>query len=195
MKTDILIHNLAVHSGDLNFEEIFRLYHRRVYALCLRMSGDASEAEDLTQDVFVQVYRKLGSFRGEAAFTTWLHRVTVNQVLMHFRKNRARKEQTTEDGEIPIEPNEARSGSNRTTILDSVILNELIARLPIGYRTILVLHDVKGLQHDEIAEKLRCSVGTSKSQLHKARMKLRELLTSKTSPRRMDKHAHAGPVN
>src|ERR1700730_5101218 len=82
------------------FEEIFRLHHRRVYSLCLRMLGNSTEAEDLTQDVFVQVFRKLGSFRGEGAFTTWVHRLTVNYVLMHFRKNHVRKEQLTKDGEM-----------------------------------------------------------------------------------------------
>ena len=172
-------------SSDLTFEEIFKLYHRRVYALCLRMTRSAAEAEDITQDVFIQVYRKLESFRGEAAITTWLHRVTVNQVLMHFRKNRVRKEHTAEDGEIPDTPIEARTGSNRTSILDSLILNEGIARLPLGYRTVLILHDVNGLQHDEIAERLRCSVGTSKSQLHKARMKLRQLLKRRMTPRKI----------
>ena len=84
-----------------SFEELFKLHHRRVYAVCLRMTGNAAEAEDLSQEVFVQVFRKLDTFRGESAFTTWLHRLTVNHVLMHFRKNRSRKEQLTEDGELP----------------------------------------------------------------------------------------------
>jgi len=190
-----LIANRCTNDTDLTFEEIFKSHHRRVYALCLRMTRSAAEAEDLTQDVFIQVYRKLGSFRGEAAITTWLHRVTVNQVLMHFRRNRIRKEQTTEDGEIPITPAEARPGSNRTSILDRVILSEMIAKLPLGYRTVLILHDVNGLQHDEIAEKLRCSVGTSKSQLHKARMKLRELLARRTFiPGRFGDIVGPGPV-
>ncbi len=82
------------------FKEIFQLHHRRVYSLCLRMIGNSTEAEDLTQDVFVQVFRKLGSFRGESALTTWLHRLTVNQVLMYFRKNHVRKEELTDDGDV-----------------------------------------------------------------------------------------------
>jgi RNA polymerase sigma-70 factor, ECF subfamily len=189
-----LMTDRSVPGDDPAFEEIFKQHHRRVYALCLRMTGNVVEAEDLTQEVFVQVFRKSGSFRGEAAFSTWLHRVTVNQVLMHFRKNRIRKERTTEDGEVPEMSAAGRLLSDRSSILDTVILNEVIGRLPIGYRTVLVLHDVKGLQHDEIAEKLRCSVGTSKSQLHKARMKLRELLTRKRPPRKFDRVADPEPI-
>ena len=83
------------------FEELYKKFDRRVYSVCLRMTGNVAEAEDLTQEVFIQLHRKLGSFRGEAAFTTWLHRLTVNQVLMHFRKRSVRSELTTEDGEMP----------------------------------------------------------------------------------------------
>src|SRR5882724_1419430 len=99
-KKDLVKTGQIASSGRTQpFEEIFKLHHRKVYSLCLRMIGNSAEAEDLTQDVFVQVFRKLGSFRGESAFTTWLHRLTVNQVLMHFRKNHGRNEQLTEDGE------------------------------------------------------------------------------------------------
>jgi len=166
----------------LPFEEIFQLHHRRVYTLCLRMTGNAAEAEDLTQDVFVQVFRKLGSFRGESAFTTWLHRLAVNQVLMHFRKNHVRKEQLTEDGEFPgimVDQNKF----NRSPVLDRLALNEAIVQLPHGYRMVFVLHDVEGLDHNEIASLLGCSIGTSKSQLYRARMRLRLLLKQRTHPR------------
>jgi len=166
----------------LPFEEIFQLHHRRVYTLCLRMIGNAAEAEDLTQDVFVQVFRKLGSFRGESAFTTWLHRLAVNQVLMHFRKNHVRKEQLTEDGEFPgimVDQNKF----NRSPVLDRLALNEAIVQLPHGYRMVFVLHDVEGLDHNEIASLLGCSIGTSKSQLYRARMRLRLLLKQRTHPR------------
>ncbi len=166
----------------LPFEEIFQLHHRRVYTLCLRMTGNAAEAEDLTQDVFVQVFRKLGSFRGESAFTTWLHRLAVNQVLMHFRKNHVRKEQLTEDGEFPgimIDQNKF----NRPPVLDRLALNEAIVQLPHGYRMVFVLHDVEGLDHNEIASLLGCSIGTSKSQLYRARMRLRLLLKQRIHPR------------
>ena len=162
------------------FEEIFKLHHRRVYSLCLRMIGNAAEAEDLTQDVFIQVFRKLGSFRGESAFTTWLHRITVNQVLMHFRKNHVRKEQLTEDGEMPVEIMIDRNRLNCSPVLDRVALDEAIGQLPHGYRIVFVLHDVEGLDHNEIASLLGCSIGTSKSQLHRARMRMRILLRQRT---------------
>jgi RNA polymerase sigma-70 factor (ECF subfamily) len=147
------------------------------------MIGNSTEAEDLTQDVFVLVFRKLGSFRGESAFTTWLHRLTVNQVLMHLRKNHVRKEQLTEDGEMPVETMVDRNKFNRSPVLDRLALDEAIAQLPQGYRIVFVLHDVEGLEHREIASLLGCSIGTSKSQLHRARMKMRLLLRRRTHPR------------
>jgi len=165
----------------LPFEELFKLHHRRVYAVCLRMTGNAAEAEDLSQEVFVQVFRKLDTFRGESAFTTWLHRLTVNHVLMHFRKNRSRKEQLTEDGELPEQVIKARNVITSFPILDRLALDEAILRLSPGYRAVFILHDVEGLQHIEIAKILGCSVGTSKSQLHKARMKMRRLLKATKS--------------
>jgi len=165
------------------FEEIFRLHHRRVYSLCLRMTGNPAEAEDLTQDVFVLVFRKLGSFRGESALTTWLHRLTVNQVLMHFRKGHVRKEQLTEDGEMPSGIMFDRNRINRSPVLDRLALDEAIVQLPHGYRLVFVLHDVEGLEHSEIASLLGCSIGTSKSQLHRARMRMRLLLKQRTGPR------------
>jgi len=145
------------------------------------MTGNSTEAEDLTQDVFVQVFRKLGSFRGESAFTTWLHRMTVNQVLMHFRKNHVKKEQLTEDGEMPVRILVDLNRLNRSPVLDRLTLHEAIAQLPHGYRMVLVLHDVEGLEHSEIASLLGCSIGTSKSQLHRARMKMRLLLRRRTT--------------
>jgi RNA polymerase sigma-70 factor, ECF subfamily len=172
----------ATNSGRAQpFEEIFRLHHRRVYSLCLRMIGNSTEAEDLAQDVFVQVFRKLGSFRGESAFTTWLHRLTVNQVLMHFRKNHVKKEQLTEDGEMPVGIMFDRNRFNRSPVLDRLALDEAIVQLPQGYRMVFVMHDVEGLAHSEIASLLGCSIGTSKSQLHRARMKMRLLLKQRTT--------------
>jgi RNA polymerase sigma-70 factor (ECF subfamily) len=146
------------------------------------MLGNSTEAEDLTQDVFVLVFRKLASFRGESAFTTWLHRLTVNQVLMHFRKNHVRKEQLTEDGEIPLEKIVDGNKFNRSPVLDRLALDEAIVQLPDGYRIVFVLHDVEGLEHSEIASLLGCSIGTSKSQLHRARMRMRLLLRQRTHP-------------
>ena len=165
------------------FEQVFRLHHRRVYSICLRMSGNPAEAEDLTQDVFLNVFRKLGTFRGESAFTTWLHRLTVNQVLMHFRKNHVRKEQLTEDGEMSGGTTFDRNRLNRSPVLDRLALDEAIVQLPHGYRMVLVLHDLEGFEHSEIASLLGCSIGTSKSQLHRARMRMRLLLKQRTGPK------------
>jgi RNA polymerase sigma-70 factor, ECF subfamily len=169
--------------GELpTFEELFKLHHGKVYAVCLRMTGNTAEAEDLSQEVFVQVFRKLGTFRGESAFSTWLHRLTVNHVLMYFRKSRRRREQLTEDGELPERIIKGRDVLTSFPILDRLALAEAIVKLAPGYRAVFILHDVEGLQHLEIANILGCSVGTSKSQLHKARMKMRRLLRQPTHP-------------
>ena len=165
----------AAGDGDA-FEQIYRRHFRRVYALCLRMLGDPTQAEDLTQDVFVNLFNKIGSFRGESAFTTWLHRMTVNQVLMYFRKASTRSELTTEEGETPVQIVRGTEDPNAMPVVDRISLERAIAQLPPGYRTVFVLHDVEGYDHDEIARTLGVSEGTSKSQLHKARLKLRTLI-------------------
>jgi RNA polymerase sigma-70 factor (ECF subfamily) len=146
------------------------------------MTGNTSEAEDLAQEVFIQLYRKIGSFSGESAFTTWLHRLTVNQVLMHFRKRGVKLEQTTDDGETPVQIVAGTEDPARMPVVDRIALDAAVAQLPPGYRTVFVLHDVEGHEHEEIANLLGCSVGTSKSQLHKARMKLRLLLRQQNPP-------------
>jgi RNA polymerase sigma-70 factor, ECF subfamily len=175
--------DVGMKPGDLPpFEELFKLHHRRVYAMCLRMTRNPEEAEDLSQEVFVLVFRKLDTFRGESTFTTWLHRMTINCVLMHFRKNHSRKEQLTEDGELPEHLINARDILTSFPILDRLALDEAIVKLPPGYRAVFILHDVEGLEHVEIAKILGCAVGTSKSQLHKARMKLRHLLRQSNDP-------------
>ena len=173
----------AASSGDIPaFEELYGRHNRRVYSLCLRMTQNQSEAEDLAQEVFIQLFRKIGSFRGESAFTTWLHRLTVNQVLMHFRKRGVRMEQTTEDGETPIQVVHGTENPMQMPVVDRIAIDKAIGQLPPGYRTVFVLHDVEGHEHEEIARMLGCSVGTSKSQLHKARMKLRTLLRQQFEP-------------
>jgi len=151
------------------------------------MTGNVVEAEDLAQEVFIQLFRKIGSFRGESAFTTWLHRLTVNQVLMHFRKRGVRLEQTTEDGEAPIQIVKGTENPNAMPVVDRIALDKAIAQLPPGYRTVFTLHDIEGHEHEEIARMLGCSVGTSKSQLHKARMKLRGLLRQQNKPKEQPK--------
>src|SRR5918992_3799921 len=170
--------------GDMGaFEQLYQRHNRRVYSLCLRMTGNVSEAEDLAQEVFIQLFRKIGSFRGESAFTTWLHRLTVNQVLMHFRKRGVRLEQTTDEGEMPVQIVRGTEDPTRMPVVDRIALDTAVAALPPGYRSVFVLHDVEGHEHEEIARLLGCSVGTSKSQLHKARMKLRTLLKRQKPPR------------
>ncbi|HUQ33385.1 MAG TPA: RNA polymerase sigma factor [Pyrinomonadaceae bacterium] len=166
-----------IASGDMQaFEELYGRYHRRVYALCLRMTNNIAEAEDLAQEVFIHVYRKIGSFRGESAMMTWLHRVTVNKVLMHFRRNAVRRERTTLDGESPEPVVRVRETPDQTLAVDRIALDRAIAQLPPGYRAVFILHDVEGYEHAEIARICGTAVGTSKSQLHKARKKLVELL-------------------
>ncbi|MBK6586969.1 MAG: RNA polymerase sigma factor [Acidobacteria bacterium] len=174
--TDIELCRLAADGNIAAFELIYERYHRRTYSLCLRMTSSQTEAEDLTQEVFIQLFRKIGSFRGDSAFSTWLHRLTVNQVLMHFRRRSVKNERTSEDGEMPEQVVSGSTNPNRMQIVDRIALKNAIAELPNGYRNVFVLHDVEGFEHEEVARKMGISVGTSKSQLHKARLKLRGLL-------------------
>ncbi len=180
---DIELTKVAAKGDMAAFEEIYKRHHRRVYAICLRMLQRTSEAEDLTQDVFIQLYRKIGSFRGDSAFTTWLHRMTVNQVLMHFRKRTVKYERTTEEGDTPVQMVAGTSNPERMRIIDKIAIDNAIEQLPKGYKNVFVLHDVEGFEHEEVARILGCSVGTSKSQLHKARLKLQKLLKKKANPR------------
>ena len=174
----------ASANGDMGaFEMLYERHNRRVYSLCLRMVANATEAEDLSQEVFVQLFRKVGSFRGESAFTTWLHRLTVNHVLMHFRKKGVRLEKTTDEGEISEMQDFIQAVTERPRFIDRIALDKAISDLPPGYRTVFVLHDVEGFEHEEVAAMLGVSVGTSKSQLHKARMRLRDLI-NKGKPQR-----------
>jgi RNA polymerase sigma-70 factor (ECF subfamily) len=171
----------AAGQGDMGaFEELYQRHNRRVYALCLRMTKNIAEAEDLAQEAFIQLFRKIGSFRGESAFTTWLHRLTVNQVLMHFRKRSVKVERTTEEGETPVQIVRGTENPNKMPVLDRISLDNALKQLPPGYRSVFVLHDIEGHEHEEIAKILGVAVGTSKSQLHKARMKLRRLLKTQT---------------
>jgi RNA polymerase sigma-70 factor (ECF subfamily) len=172
----------AAGKGDLGaFEELYKRHNRRVYSLCLRMTQNVVEAEDLAQEAFIQLFRKIGSFRGDSAFTTWLHRLTVNQVLMHFRKTSVKLERTTEEGETPVQIVRGTENPNRMPVLDRIGLDDALKHLPPGYRSVFVLHDVEGYEHEEIAKLLGVAVGTSKSQLHKARMKLRRLLKNENT--------------
>jgi RNA polymerase sigma-70 factor, ECF subfamily len=174
--SDVDLTRMVADGNITAFEEIYKRHHRRTYNLCLRMTQNPSEAEDLTQEVYIQIYRKSGSFRGDSAFSTWLHRLTVNQVLMHFRRRSFKNERTTEDGEMP-EPVIAQSETGRKSpLLDRIDIDNAVEQLPAGYKIIFILHDIEGFDHEEISRKIGVSVGTSKSQLHKARLKMRKLL-------------------
>ena len=179
--TDAEVVRLAQHGDAVAFERIYWLHSRRVYSLCLRMVGDPTEAEDLTQDVFLQLFRKIDTFRGESAFSTWLHRMSVNIVLMRFRRKPIA--QTSLDAilnpeeEFSAPPKELGGlDLHLNGVIDRVTLQAAINELPTGYKAMFILHDIHGYHHDEIAEMFGCSVGNSKSQVHKARMRLRELL-------------------
>jgi RNA polymerase sigma-70 factor, ECF subfamily len=171
-----------VREGDQTvFEYLYRAHSRRVYALCLRMVGDPTEAEDLTQDVFLLLFRKVHTFRGDSAFSTWLHRLTVNLVLMSLRKKPAPvvSIEATPDADDGTGSQGIDIGSVDLSLegsIDRINLARCIAQLPVGFRTMFVLHDIQGYEHHEIAKLLGRSVGGSKSQLHKARKRLRELL-------------------
>jgi RNA polymerase sigma-70 factor (ECF subfamily) len=172
---------IAAGGGDMGaFEQLYERHNRRVYSLCLRMTQNVPEAEDLAQEAFIQLFRKIGSFRGESAFTTWLHRLTVNQVLMHFRKRSVKVERTTEEGDTPVQIVRGTEDPNKMPVIDRISLDRALKQLPPGYRTVFVLHDIEGHEHEEIAKMLGVAAGTSKSQLHKARMKLRRLLKKQT---------------
>ena len=174
--SDLDLCRLAEGGNLAAFELLYQRYHRRTYALCLRMTNSQTEAEDLTQEVFIQLFRKIGSFRGDSAFSTWLHRLTVNQVLMYFRRRSVKNEKVSEDGEMPEQTVTGSANPNRMQVVDRIALKNAIAMLPNGYKSVFVLHDVHGYEHEEVARRMGISIGTSKSQLHKARLKLRGLL-------------------
>ena len=164
------------------FTELYFRHKHPVYRLCLRMVGNVSLAEDLTQEAFLQLYRKIATFQGHAAFSTWLHRLTVNVVLMHLRKKGL--DLTSLDSvmeEFP-EGRYARSfgtlDMSLTGSIDRLVIQRALKTLPPGYRVIYLLHDIEGFDHHEIAPSLQCSIGNSKSQLHKARRRLRSVLSS-----------------
>ena len=162
------------------FEELYRAHSGRIYNLVLRMAGSAQEAEDLLQEVFLQAHRKLGSFRGDSSLGTWLYRLAVNQCLDVLRGRQTRMARATDsiDADGAFEPVAAMPAV--PTAISRLDLERAIARLPDGCRAAFVLHDVEGFEHNEVARLLGVSEGTSKSQVHKARMKLRAMLNGAT---------------
>lgn len=155
------------------FRTLYQEHAGRVYALCLRLAADPAEAEEHAQDVFVRVWERLGSFRGESAFSTWLHRLTVN-VVLHARRTAGRRSSRVRLADDPLELDAAPAPAPVGPQAED--LGQAIARLPEGARTVFVLHDVEGYQHDEIAALLDIAQGTSKAQLFRARRLLREIL-------------------
>lgn len=169
----------AKQGDEAAFETLYNLHKRRVYSLCLRMVSNPAQAEDLAQEAFLQLFRKIGTFRGESAFSTWLHRMTVNVVLMNLRRKGlplVSLEETLETDEETPRKELGAPDLKLTGSIDRLQLQRAIEKLPPGYKTVFVLHDVEGFEHNEIAEMVGCSIGNSKSQLHKARLKLRDAL-------------------
>ena len=166
--------------GDAEaFATLFHAHKGRIYSICLRMTNNTAQAEDLTQDAFLQVFRKLSTFKGNSALSTWLYRIAVNTVLMHFRKKALKQISLDEPSNHDAKQVRREYGSRDGRLsgsVDSITLTRAIKDLPAGYRTIFLLHEVEGYEHQEIAKILDCSVGNSKSQLHKAKLRIREFL-------------------
>jgi RNA polymerase sigma-70 factor (ECF subfamily) len=161
-------------SGDRRaFERLYRKHESRVFSLCARMAGSRTKGEELTQDVFVRTWEKLPQFRGESAFSTWLHRLAVN-VVLNARKTEGRENARTEDGDVA---DERWTEAGRMPLhVERMDLQKAIAKLPEGARKVFVLHDVEGYKHEEIADLCGITAGGSKAQLHRARMLLRAAL-------------------
>ena len=168
------------------FEYLYRAHSRHVYSVCLRMLKNQADAEDLTQQVFLLLFRKIGTFRGDSSFSTWLHRVAVNSVLMHLRQRKPTELQTNSSSSVSADGEPVRElGPGDRSMMDAVErlnLVRAIRRLAPGYRRLLLLHEVSGFKHREIAKIVGCSVGCSKSQVHKARKRLQMLLEGASGP-------------
>jgi RNA polymerase sigma-70 factor, ECF subfamily len=178
-ETDLELVKRAQEGDSEAFAALFHAHKGRVYSICLRMTNNAAQAEDLTQDAFLQVFRKLDTFKGNSALSTWLYRIAVNTVLMHFRKRALKQISLDEPSSQDVKQVRREYGSRDGRLsgsVDRIALIRAIKDLPAGYRTIFLLHEVEGYEHQEIAKILDCSVGNSKSQLHKAKLRIREFL-------------------
>jgi RNA polymerase sigma-70 factor (ECF subfamily) len=177
----------AQRGDEEAFAELFRLHRRRVYSVCLSMTRNIPEAEDLTQEAFLQVFHKVGTFRGDSAFSSWLHRVAVNTVLMKRRRRRSPPMLSLDapvSSDWPSLRHElGKRDPNLSGAIDRISLHRAIQALPAGCKKIFGLHEVHGYQHREIAELLHCTIGNSKSQLHMAKLKMRDLLFSQVEQR------------
>lgn len=170
---------LAAQGDTGAFERVYHAHLGRVYNLARRMAGPEA-ADELTQDVFVRVWQKLGTFRGESSFATWLHRLAVNVIIERFRALGSARDRFLADGETALERmSDLPSATRFDTRMD---VDAALKRLPDGARTVFVLHDIEGYRHEEIGQMLGVSIGTSKSQLHRARMTLRGFLRERWTP-------------
>jgi RNA polymerase sigma-70 factor, ECF subfamily len=181
--TDRELIQRAQRGDEEAFAALYQSHKKRVYAVCLKMTRDIADAEDLTQEAFLQVFRSINSFRGDSAFSTWLHRIAVNTVLMKLRRRKSPPLVSLDEPISADSPSMKRdigqADPSLCGVIDRITLNHAIGELSNGCRRIFHLHEVKGYHHHEIAQLLQCSVGNSKSQLHKAKMRMRDVLHSK----------------
>ena len=173
----------ARRGDEQAFATLYQLHKKRVYSVCLQMTRDIADAEDLTQEAFLQVFRSVNSFRGDSAFSTWLYRIAVNTVLMKLRRRKAPPSVSLDEPVSADSPSLKReigkADPNLSGVVDRIALRRAVEELPAGCRQVFDLHEVEGFQHHEIAQLLECSIGNSKSQLHKAKMKMRDALFPK----------------
>lgn len=163
----------AAQRGDPRaFQRLYERYRNYVYSLCLRMCKDPSLAEDLTQDIFFHVWKKMAGFKGQALFRTWLYRITINKVLLHFRKNKVGT-LSLNDETLPAAETILLKNSSHADLDDCISLRNSLADLSPHYRAVLMLHDLEGYRHGDISRLLGITSGASRSQLHKARVKIR----------------------
>ncbi len=173
----------AQRGDEEAFATLYQLHKKRVYSVCLQMTKDVADAEDLTQEAFLQVFRSVNSFRGDSAFSTWLYRIAVNTVLMKLRRRKSPPLVSLDEpvsAESPsLKRDVGKPDPSLSGAIDRLALRRAVQELPAGCRQIFDLHEVEGYQHHEIAQLLQCSIGNSKSQLHKAKMKMRDVLFPK----------------
>ncbi|MGA9903450.1 MAG: sigma-70 family RNA polymerase sigma factor [Terriglobales bacterium] len=185
----------AQRGDEQAFATLYQLHKKRVYSVCLQMTKDVADAEDLTQEAFLQVFRSVNSFRGDSAFSTWLYRIAVNTVLMKLRRRKSPPLVSLDEpvsAESPsLKRDIGKADPSLSGAIDRIALRRAVEELPAGCRQIFDLHEVEGYQHHEIAQLLECSIGNSKSQLHKAKVKMRDVLFPKKRISRVAKTGDA----
>lgn len=170
----------AQRGEERAFDALFQIHNKRVYSICLKMTGTVADAEDLTQEAFLRAFRGLNSFRGTSAFSTWLYRIAVNTVLMKLRRPRTPPlvslDEPVSADSASLKREVGKADPSLSGAIDRIALRRAIEKLPAGRRQIFDLHQVEGYQHREIAQRLQCSIGNSKSQLHQAKATMRKML-------------------